>query len=121
MLKNRLNSFRFAFTGIGELFRSEPNAWIHLAAAILAIIAGWYFSLSNTEWCLVSFAIGAVFSAEAFNTAIENLTDLVSPQYHELARKTKDTAAGAVLLIAMAAAATGLLIFLPKLFALLGA
>jgi diacylglycerol kinase (ATP) len=121
MLKNRLNSFRFAFAGIRELFRSEPNAWIHLAVAILVIIGGWYFSLSPTEWCLVIFAIGAVLSAEAFNTAIEHLTDLVSPQYHELARKTKDAAAGAVLLMAMAAAAIGFIIFLPKIIALLGA
>lgn len=119
MFKKRINSFRYAFEGIRDLFRSEVNAWIHLAAALMSIAAGFYFSLSQTEWCLVIFSIGAVLSAEAFNTSIEHLTNLVSPDYHPLAKKTKDVAAGAVLLVAITAAVIGILIFGPKLLALL--
>lgn len=118
MLKKRIDSFRYAFEGLFDLFRSEVNAWIHLAATFFSIAAGFYFSISTTEWCFVIFAIVSVLSAEAFNTAIEHLTNLVSPEYHILAKRTKDVAAAAVLLLAIGAALVGILIFAPKLIAL---
>ncbi len=114
MLKKRLNRFRYAFTGIGRLFRSQPNAKIHLAAAVGVLAAGWYFQITATEWCLVVFAVAMVLAAEAFNTAIEELTDLASPDFHPLAGKAKDSAAGAVMLTATGAAIVGAIIFLPK-------
>ena len=120
MLKKRLDSFKFAFAGIRDLFKTEPNAIIHLIAAVLAVSMGLFFSISKTEWCFVIFSIALVFSAEAFNTAIEHLTNLVSPDYHELAGKTKDAAAAAVLLVAVGAAIVGLIIFLPKILVLFG-
>jgi len=119
MLGKRLNSFRFAFAGVVELFRSQANAKIHLGFCILVLVVGCYFDLTATEWCLVVFAIVSVFSAEAFNTALENLTDLVSPGHHPLAGKAKDLAAAAVLMTAAGAAIVGTVIFLPKLLALL--
>jgi len=121
MLRQRINSFKYAFAGIADLYKTQPNVWIHTTVAILVIIAGIYFSISQTEWCLIVFAIGTVISAEAFNTAIEHLTDLVSPNYHELAGKTKDVAAAAVLISAIGAAIVGILIFLPRLLDLLSA
>ncbi|MEL6925421.1 MAG: diacylglycerol kinase family protein [Bacteroidota bacterium] len=118
MWKQRLNSFKYAFKGIGDLFRSTPNARIHAFVAIVVIIAGFIFDISRMEWVALSITMAMVLSAEAFNTAIEYLTDLVSPDYHQLAGKTKDAAAGAVLLTAIGAVIVGLLIFLPKLLAL---
>ena len=115
MLKKRLDSFKFAFAGIRDLFKTEPNAIIHLIAAILAVALGFFFSISTTEWCFVIVSITSVFSAEAFNTAIEHLTNLVSPNYNELAGKTKDAAAAAVLFTAIGSAIVGLIIFLPKI------
>ncbi len=120
MLRKRIASFGYAFRGIADLFSSEVNAWIHAVAAVVAIGLGWYLQISTIEWCLVALSIAAVLGAEAFNTSLEALTDLASPERHELARKAKDTAAGAVLLIAMGAASVGLLIFLPKILALWG-
>ncbi|HQU60355.1 MAG: diacylglycerol kinase family protein [Phaeodactylibacter sp.] len=117
MLRRRLLSFQYAFTGIATLMRSTPNAWIHLLAALAAITLGFFFSISTIEWCLVALAIAFVFAAEAFNTALEHLTDLASPGHHPLAGKAKDLAAGAVLLAALGAAAVGLLIFGPKVLA----
>ena len=67
------------------------------------------------EWCWITLAIGLVLLAEMFNTAIEYLTDLASPEIHPLAKKTKDVASGAVLIAALVAVVIGLLIFLPKL------
>jgi len=119
MLKKRLESFKYAFAGICDLFKTEPNAIIHLVAAILVIALGFFFSISKTEWCLIIFAIAIVFSAEAFNTAIEHLTNKVSPDYNELAGKTKDAAAAAVLLAAIGAAIVGFIIFLPKIMVFL--
>jgi len=113
MLKARLNSFRYAFKGIADLFRNTPNAQIHLFAACCAVMAGFYFGISRIEWCIIILCIALVFAAEAANTAIEYLTDLVSPEYHQLAGKTKDAAAAAVLLAAIGAAIVGIIIFAP--------
>ena len=115
MLKKRIASFKYAFKGIHTLFCSEPNAWIHLTAAILVIIAGFYFKISTMEWILLVLCIVLVFAAEAFNTSIEKLTDLASPDFHPKAKITKDTAAAAVLIISIGAAIIGIIIFLPRI------
>jgi len=113
--KKRLKSFGFAFTGLYELVKSEPNARIHLAATICAVLAGFLLRISNAEWCIISIAIALVWAAEAFNTVIEKLVDHLFPGYHETARVVKDISAGAVLVCAIAALICGLIIFLPKL------
>lgn len=118
-LKQRVASFGYAFTGLMEVIKSQPNAKIHLLAAMIAIFGGWYFTISTGEWGLVILCITTVLGAESLNTAIEYLTDLVSPEFHPLAKKTKDAAAAGVLWVAMGAFCVGILIFLPKIFALL--
>ena len=109
---------QYAFNGIRLLITGEANAWIHCAAAITVLILGFALGLSRWEWVAVVFAIGAVLSAEAFNSAIEALADEVSEEYRERIKRTKDMAAGAVLLIALAAAVVGCIIFIPKLITL---
>ncbi len=118
MFKKRIDSFKYAFSGIRNLFATEPNVIIHFIVTILVIILGFYFGLTETEWCLIVLAIAFVFCAEAFNTALEYLTNLVSPDFNELAGKTKDVAAGAVLFSAIGAAIVGLIVFLPKILSL---
>lgn len=117
ILHRRANSFRYAFQGLAELFRSQANARIHLAVSVLVLAAGFYFGLSRWEWVAVVLCITLVLVLEALNTALEYLTDLVSPEHHPLAGKAKDVAAAAVLLAALGAVAVGLLIFLPKIWA----
>jgi diacylglycerol kinase (ATP) len=119
MIKKRLLGFRYAFRGIALLFATQANARIHLAAAFTVFAAGLFFQVSRTEWILLALSICLVLMAEALNTALEFLTDLVSPGYHELAGKAKDTAAGAVLICALGAAGVGIAIFAPRLLALL--
>ena len=115
-LLKRADSFRFALKGLSDLLRSQPNARIHLAIAVLVSLAGFFFRISRMEWIAVVICIVLVFALEAVNTALEYLTDLTSPEYNPLAGKAKDVAAAAVLLVAFGALIVGLIIFLPKLW-----
>lgn len=119
MFKKRLDSFKYAFAGIALLFKTQANARIHLLAALLVALLGCFLEISRLEWAILLLTIGIVVAAEGFNTALEFLTDLVSPDHHELAGKTKDVAAGSVLLCALAAIAVGICIFGPKIIALI--
>lgn len=111
-----LRSFGFAFNGIRLLISTQGNFRFHLFAAVTVCILGVYLEISQTQWVALILAICAVTVAEAFNTALEFLTDLVAPDYHELAGKAKDVAAGAVLIAAIMALAVGFIIFMPLLF-----
>ena len=111
----RIRSFRDAFSGIRVMIRSQQNAWIHAFVTIIVVIFGIQFELTKYEWCWIILAAIAVWTAEALNTAFEFLTDVASPEFHPLAAKAKDVAAGAVLITAIGAILIGLLIFAPYL------
>ncbi|WP_439880828.1 diacylglycerol kinase family protein [Pontibacter sp. MBLB2868] len=115
--KKRYNSFRFAFKGINSAIRSEPHMRIHILSAVAVVIAGFAFNITRMEWCLLVGSMGLVITAEIINTAIETLTNLVSPEINPLAGKAKDLAAGAVLIAALTAAVVGAVVFLPYLLA----
>ena len=118
-LKSRIESFRFAFTGIWSLLKNEHNARIHLLAAILAITMGFILKINPLEWSLLIIVIGIVFLTELLNTALENLADVVEPEWNEKIRKTKDYAAAGVLIAAVISLLVGGLIFIPRLLDLL--
>ena len=117
--QKRFQSFVFAYRGIIYLLRTQHNAWIHLAFTIIAILLGICFSITQFEWIAISLCIGIVFAAETFNTSIELLCDARFTEYDKRAEIIKDTAAGAVLIVSVAAAIVGGIIFLPKLLILL--
>lgn len=110
-----VRAFRYAFRGLVDLFRTQSNARFHAGAVFAAVFAGYWLDISRLEWVAVVLCIAVVLALEAVNTALEYLTDLVSPDYHPLAGKAKDVAAGAVLVAAIGAAVVGGLIFLPKI------
>jgi diacylglycerol kinase (ATP) len=112
----RARSFNHAFRGIGIIFRTQHNAWLHALIAGVVIILGFAYRISEGEWALVILAITSVLAAESFNTAIEIDIDLTSPNYHPYARDTKDVASATVLITALGAAVVGAIIFLPKIF-----
>lgn len=116
----RIKSFTYAFNGLRVLFREEHNARIHLFAAVCVIVAGILLKLSPMEWAAVVFAIGLVFGGEIFNSAIEDLADVVCPERDERIKKVKDLSAAAVLVAAITASVIGLLVFIPKIMALFG-
>lgn len=115
-LHKRLKSFVYAFQGLGSFLKKEHNAWIHCLAIVIVVLAGFYYHITTTEWCIVLLCFGLVLSAEAFNTAIERLVNLVSPDFHPIAGDVKDVAAGAVLICAIASAIIGCIIFVPYIF-----
>ncbi len=117
--KKRKNSFVYAFRGIVYTIATQHNMWIHLFAAVLVVIFGFVLKVSFIEWLLLILAIGLVLSAEIFNSSVELLTDLVSPEINPKAGLVKDMAAGAVLVAAITSAVIGLLIFAPKIIAVL--
>lgn len=115
-LTQRWRSVGFACQGIAVLWRTQPNAWVHAAATLGVVALGLFVHISRLEWALLALAIGAVWTAEALNTGIEFVVDLVSPDHHVLAGKAKDVAAAGVLLASMAAVCVGLLVFVPYIF-----
>lgn len=113
-----LKSFGYALKGILHAFTKEPNAQIHLLAVVVMTCAGFYFNISSTEWLVQILLMAAIVSAELFNTAIEKLVDLLHPEKDPKAGIIKDLAAGAVLLLALAAVIIGYLIYWDKITAL---
>lgn len=111
----RLKSFVYAINGIKLYFKSQHNVRIHLSIALLVLIFGFLFKISLTEWGLVLVAMGLVLSAEGFNSAIELLCDLVSPEQNKRIGQVKDIAAGSVLVSAIFAALAGWVVFVPKI------
>lgn len=112
----QLKTFKYAFQGLKTFFRYDRKATIHLTAAILAVSTGFLLSITRSEWIFISFAIGFVFVCEIINTAIENLVDIVSPDFSVQAGRIKDLMAGAVLISSLTSLAIGLFVYLPYLY-----
>ena len=117
-LPERLRSFRYAFNGLRHLIKYEHNFRIHLFIFLAVIIAGILLRISMTEWLAILVVSSLVLVSEALNSSIENLSDAVSAVPNDRIRKAKDIAAAAVLLSAIAAVITGLIIFIPEILKL---
>ena len=111
----RARSFGFAFAGIRDFFTTQHNAIIHAIATIAVVISGFAVKLDGLSWLFIVLAIGLVWAAELFNTAIERLCDVVSPKRNPHIKFIKDVAAAAVLVTAVMAVITACIIFIPKL------
>jgi diacylglycerol kinase len=117
-MNNLIKRFGFAWNGLKIVASGQQNFRIHILAAMAAMGAGFILRLTSTEWCLIIVAIFLVMAMESMNTAVEKMVDFISPGYHEQAGQVKDIAAAAVLLAAIGAAVTGMIIFLPKIIQL---
>lgn len=114
---SRVVSFRHAFRGMFYVLRTQRNAWIHGAVAIVVLILGLWIELHPRDWAVIVLITALVFFAEFINTSIEAIVDLTSPEIHPLAKVGKDVGAAAVLIAALAAVLIGLLILGPPLWA----
>lgn len=112
-------SFAFAFEGIREAFKREPNFRTHILIAIVASGIAIYLNFTVIEWIILFFTVATVIVAELINTAVESLVDLVSPDIRQEAKLAKDVLAAAVFVTALLAVVIGLLLFVPKIILLL--
>lgn len=114
--RNLLDSFHYAFAGLGYALRTQRNTRIHLAVAVAVVALGLWLGLTFTQWAVLALTIGLVLVAEMLNTLAETIVDLISPGYHPLAKVIKDVTAGAVLLTAIFSVVVGLLVLGPPLW-----
>ncbi len=115
--RSRVESFRYAFSGLWYMLRTQRNAWIHTIATVCVIVLGLWLALSRIEWGILALTIGLVWMAEFVNTALEAVVDLASPDTHPLAKVGKDVGAAAVLIAAITSVVVGMLILGPALWA----
>lgn len=114
-IKKLIKSFEYAFNGIKETIKSESNMKIHILIMFLVIVAGIILRIEKIEWIICIILFGLVIASEIFNTALENIVDLVTEEQNEKARMAKDAAAGSVLVIAIVSIIIGCIIFIPKI------
>lgn len=105
----------YALAGLVTLLKKDKKFVMHIMIAIVVCAAGWYLGLSRTEWLFIIISICLVLAFEALNTAVEYAVDLITEDYHLLAKYAKDIAAFSVLIVAIMTAIIGLIIFIPKL------
>lgn len=111
-------SFKYAFTGLKDALKKEPNFRIHLIIATLTVSAAIFLRFNPLEWIALIITIAFVLVSELFNTILENIVDIVSPEVKVEARVAKDVSAAVVLISAVTAVIVGILLFLPKIISL---
>ncbi len=114
-----LRSFGYAFAGLVYAIRTQRNLRVHLAIAALVILAGLILRVAAVEWAVLLLTIGFVISAELVNTVAELAVDLLTQEYHPMAKVAKDVGAAAVVVAALAAVGVGVAIFGPRLWQIL--
>jgi diacylglycerol kinase len=114
--KSRLRSIRIALDGVRQVFLTQQNARIHAVATLVVLLAAALLGLSRLEWILLLLVVGFVWAAEIFNTAIEELVDLISTEKTPITKRIKDISAGAVMISVVVSILAGILIFGPKLW-----
>ncbi|RSK27886.1 diacylglycerol kinase family protein [Bacillus sp. HMF5848] len=110
-----LNSFLYAVQGLREAFKTELNLRIHVVVALFVILTGVTIGITKTEWIIIVALIGGMISVELMNTAVERTVDLITSEFHPLAKQAKDIAAAAVTVYAVTAVIIGVIIFAPYL------
>lgn len=114
--KKRLkNSFKYAIEGIKTAYTDEQNLRVHTIVAILVLVFSYILKLSEFEFCICLILIGLVLMAEFFNTAIENMVDMITLENNPYAKKAKDVSAAGVLVFVFFSSVIGVIIFLPKI------
>ena len=112
------DSFSYAFDGLAAGFKNERNMIVHFSAMALVTVFGFLLNISEAEWMACVILFGLVIGMELVNTAVETTVDICMPHSDPRAKVAKDTAAGAVMVVSIAAAIVGMVIFFPKLWPL---
>ncbi len=114
-IKRFINSWKNSFDGLKYAYTHEQSLLIHIFLTIIVLITGLYFKISYTNWALILFAMSLIIVTELLNTAIEAVVDLVTEEYHPLAKVAKDCASAAVFIVSLVATGMWVYVFLPKI------
>ena len=112
------DKFRDAARGVRLAVCDGASFRVHFAATVAVVTAGFLCNVSTIEWCVLGLSIGAVLTAETFNSSIEELARAITTEHNKHVGRGLDMAAGAVLLASVAAVIVGLIVFVPRLFSL---
>jgi diacylglycerol kinase len=112
---SRIKSFKYAYAGLVDILKTEHNAWVHAVVTVIVLLLSWWLQLEFVRFSLLLLIIISVWVAEAFNTVIEMLCDIVSPEHTDFAKRAKDIAGAAVLMAAIGAVILGLVVLSPPL------
>jgi len=114
-----ISSFLNAWHGMMRVLPRQRNFMIEISITLMVFAAGFLFRIDAVAWCIILICIGVVIAFEAINTALEHLADAVNPETHPLVGKAKDVAAAAVLIASIVAGIVGIIIFAPRIIAIL--
>lgn len=115
-LRDHLNSYKYAVSGIFHVLKGQSNIWVMAPVGVLVLIVAWYLQVEPWEWAVLILTIGLVLAVELFNTAIEAMLNVVERKYNVDVKVTKDVAAGAVLIVCLAAVVVGVIVFGKRVF-----
>ncbi|MCX6811800.1 MAG: diacylglycerol kinase family protein [Candidatus Berkelbacteria bacterium] len=114
--KRLAKSFRFATRGTITVIKEEQNIKIYLLIALVNLVLGWFSHLNYTEWAIIVIAVSVTMGVEILNIALEELLDMISPEYNGRTKVIKDIAAGSALVTAIASIIVAILIYFPHWF-----
>lgn len=117
-IKRFINSWKNSFAGLAYAYTQEQSLTIHTILTVIVVASGIYFKIGTFQWALVLFAMALIIATELLNTAIEATVDLVTEEYHPLAKIAKDCASAAVFVVSIMAAGMWIYVFLPKIIEL---
>lgn len=116
--KRIISSIRNSWNGLRVAYKNEQSMYIHLIATVLLLLFSFFLKISTTQWLIIIAIIGLTLVVELLNTAIESTVDLVTKEFHPLAKNAKDIASAAEFILAISAFIISLMIFIPKIMEL---
>ncbi len=117
---NLIQNINHAFDGVFEAMRTEKHMKFHAFLTIILVLVCIFSNLTKYEIISLTLAMGGLWVAELFNSALESVVDMITEEYHPLAKRAKDIAAGAVLITAICAVIVAYLVFNKNLSLYLG-
>lgn len=114
-LNRFVNSVNYSMAGLRYAYKNEQSMMIHVTITATIIVLGILLDISRLEWIICIFLLGIVMATELINTALEAVVDLITQDYHPLAKIAKDTASAAVFVFSIVAGIIGIIVFLPHI------
>ncbi len=112
--------FKVALRGWKLGMRGHSSFFVHFFAATAVICAALVLQMSSRDWAILLLCIGAVLTAELFNSALETLFRGLDVEARSRSWPALDIAAGGVLMISLIAAVVGTIIFVARMVEIYG-